>query len=92
MNLSAHVEAGRRAVAVVLTLWPLVDTGVFKNLSGIVMIFPIHGCRGPGTAGPFARTCTVPMAFLGVHLLLYLPLAQLRAPQGTAQVCPSVTM
>lgn len=92
VNLSAHVEARWRAVAVVLPLWPLVGTGVFKNLRGVVVIFSIHGCRGPGAAGPLARTCTVSKSWLGADLLLYLPLAQQGAPHGSAQVCQSATM
>ncbi len=65
VHLPAHVEAGRRALAVVLPLRSLVGTGVFKNLRGVIMIFPIHGFRGPAhvpylrpaSAWTFCSTC-----------------------------------
>lgn len=44
VDLPAHVEARRRTVAVVLALGPLVGAGLLKNLRGVEMSFPIHGC------------------------------------------------
>lgn len=87
VNLPAHVEAGRRAVAEVLTLWPLVGTRVFKHLRGVVMIFPVHGCRGPRVAGrlrahaPTSRTfCATPPCGATASLL--------RAPHRCVTLSP----
>lgn len=51
VHLPAHVEAGRRAVAVVLPLRSLVGAGVLEHLRGVVVVFPIHGCRRPEGCG-----------------------------------------
>ena len=82
----AHVEAGRRTVAILIPLRSLVRAGVFKNLRGVVMIFPIHVWREPGAARggggcPFVRAS--PGGYLrpasAWTFQLYLPVAQLQS-------------
>lgn len=46
VQLPAHVEAWRRAGAVVVALQPLVGARVFEHLRGVVVVVPIHGFRG----------------------------------------------
>lgn len=82
----AHVEAGRRTVAVVIPLRSLVSTGLLKNLRGVVMIFPIHFCGEPEAAGPFVRPAS---AWTFSSTCLW---RNCRITYSSAQVCHFVTM